>query len=164
MTVGPTRDSQEENEDTETDTAGIQIPTLTYAVTDVDADDTIRWTLEGADKDALKITKDPPVTAVVDAATSSGMLQFKKSPNFEKPIDADKDNVYMVTVVATDKKKLTAMRHVVITVTNADDEGKITFSSEQPKVRIDFTATLTDEDDGVKDVKWQWAAVTGDPE
>ena len=32
----------------------------------------------------------------------------------------------MVTVVATDAKKLTAMRDVVITVTNADDPGKIT--------------------------------------
>ena len=159
MSVGPTRDSQAENEDTDTGTVDvIDIPTLAYAVTDADADDTIRWTLEGADKDALKITEDATTTA---DATSSAMLQFKKSPNYEKPIDANKDNVYMVTVVATDKKKLTAMRDVVITVTNADDPGKITFSSEQPKVRIDFTATLTDEDGGEKDVKWIWAAVTG---
>ena len=48
--------------------------------------------------------------------------------------------------MAPDKKKLTAMRDVVITVTNADDPGVITFSSVQPKVGIDFTATLTDED------------------
>ena len=90
-------------------------------------------------------------------------LAFKKSPNYEKPIDANKDNVYMVTVVATDKKKLTDTRDVVITVTDDDDPGKITFSSEQPKVRIDFTATLTDEDGGVDDekVKWQWAVSTG---
>ena len=78
----------------------------------------------------------------------SAMVMFKKSPNFEKPADANMDNMYMVTVVATDKKKLTAMRDVVITVKNANDDGKITFSSEQPKVRIDFTATLTDEDGG----------------
>ena len=165
FTAGPTRDKQDENEDTNINTTDIvDIPTLAYAVTDVDAgdtNDTIRWTLEGADKDALKITKDTSVTPT-DAA-SSAMLQFKKSPNYEKPIDANKDNVYMVTVVATDKKKLTATRDVVITVTNADDNGVITFSSEQPKVRIDFTATLTDEDGGVDDekVKWQWAAVTG---
>ena len=39
MTVGPTRDSQKENEDTDPETAdgGIQIPTLTYTATDVDA-------------------------------------------------------------------------------------------------------------------------------
>ena len=147
MTVGPTRDSQEE----------IDIPTLAYAVTDVDADDTndtIRWTLEGNDKDALKITKDDPVRT---GAASSAMLQFKKSPNFEKPIDANMDNMYMVTVVATDKKKLTATRDVVITVTNADDPGKITFLSVQPRVRVPFVATLTDEDGVVGDIKWQWA-------
>ena len=62
----------------------------------------------------------------------------------------------MVTVVATDAKKLTAMRDVVITVKNVNDDGKITFSSVQPKVGIPFTATLTDEDGVVGDVKWQW--------
>ena len=159
MIVGPTRDSQDENEDTDLAT-GIQIPILAYAVTDVDAGDTIRWTLEGADKDALKITKD---TTATTGATSSAMVMFKKSPNFEKPTDADMDNMYMVTVVATDKKKLTAMRDVVITVKNADDDGKITFSSVQPKVGIPFTATLTDEDGVVAEtVKWQW--YNGDPD
>ena len=29
-------------------------------------------------------------------------LSFKNAPNFEKPADADMDNVYMVTVVVTD--------------------------------------------------------------
>ena len=159
MTVGPTRDSQEENEDTDDGTAGIQIPTLAYAVTDVDADDTIRWTLEGADKDALKITEDDPTE---EGADSSAMLQFKKSPNYEMPTDANMDNMYMVTVVATDAKKLTAMRDVVITVKNADDDGKITFSSVQPKVGIPFTATLFDEDGVVGDIKWQW--YDGDPD
>ena len=161
MTVGPTRDSQDENEDADNLTTGIQIPTLTYTATDVDATDTIQWSLSGDDLDALKIA--PADATDTDAADGvSATLAFKKSPNYEKPTDADKDNVYMVTVVATDKKKLTATRDVVITVTNADDDGVITFSSEQPKVRIDFTATLTDEDGGVDDekVKWQWAAVT----
>ena len=52
---------------------------------------------------------------------------------------------------------MTAMRDVMITVTNADEDGTITFSSVQPKVDISFMATLTD-DDGVvmESVKWQW--------
>ena len=160
MTVGPTRDSQAENEDADTDAEGRQIPILNYTATDVDVNDAIRWTLEGADKDAFKVTPGTADTDLTDGVTLTATLAFEKSPNFEKPIDANKDNVYMVTVVATDKKKLTATRDVVITVTNADDTGVITFSSEQPKVRIDFTASLTDEDGGVKDVKWQWAAST----
>ena len=159
FTVGPTRDKQKENEDTNTTNEDVDIPTLAYAVTDVDDDD-IEWSLMGADKDAFGIEKD---ATTLNDATSSAMVKFKKSPNYEKPTDTNMDNMYMVTVVATDKKKLTATRDVVITVTNADDPGKITFSSEQPKVRIDFTATLADEDGGVDDekVKWQWRMAEG---
>ena len=45
--------------------------------------------------------------------TNLGQLSFKNAPNFEKPADANMDNVYMVTVVVTDsgadgKNKLTA--------------------------------------------------------
>ena len=160
---GPTRDKQEENEDGDpTTTDVIDIPILTYRVTDVDADDAIKWTVEGDDKGAFKVTPsttDVDATPEPDDAATNGVtatLAFKKSSNYEKPIDADKDNVYMVTVVATDKKKLTATRDVVITVTNVNDLGTITFSSVQPKVGIPFMATLTDEDGVVGDVKWQW--------
>ena len=106
------------------------------------------WRLSGADAGDLKITRDEGV----------GVLTFKDAPNFESPADADMDNMYMVTVVATDSgtPKMTATRDVVITVTNADDMGTLTLSSVQPKVGIDFTATLSDPDGGVKDVKWQW--------
>ena len=157
MTVGPTRDSQEENEDTDAaDAEGIQIPILSYAVTDADNDDAdIKWSLMGADKDAFEIDKDG--TTPPTEATSSAMVMFKETPNYEDPTDANMDNMYMVTVVATDAKDLTAMRAVVIEVTNANDDGKITFSLVQPKARIDFTVALTDEDGGVTDVKWQWA-------
>ena len=61
-------------------------------------------------------------------AATVAQLTFKKAPNFEKPADANMDNVYMVTVVVTDPGmdtsrqlgvgKLTAMRDVAITVTN----------------------------------------------
>ena len=32
----------------------------------------------------------------------SDELKFKAAPDFEKPADADKDNVYEVTITATD--------------------------------------------------------------
>ena len=35
-----------------------------------------------------------------------GQLRFKASPNFESPTDANQDNSYKVTIVATDKKGL----------------------------------------------------------
>ena len=49
-----------------------------------------------------------------------GALAFKEAPNYEMPVDANRDNVYMVTVVVTDSKKVTAMRDVTITITNVE--------------------------------------------
>ena len=48
---------------------------------------TLRWTLEGADAARFALT--------------DTIVNFKSdfTPNFEKPGDADKDNVYEVTVV-----------------------------------------------------------------
>ena len=119
------------------------------------------WSVSGPDSALFDIMKSAP-----DAEDTVATLTFKKDPNFEKPADANMDNVYMVTVVVTDPGmkmdrrlgvgKLTAMRDVAITVTNANDPGEITLSSQQPKVGVDFTADLSDEDGVVGDVKWQW--------
>ena len=154
ITGGVTRSKQAENEDADESAGGIQLPPISiYLAVDMDADDTQAWSLTGPDAGELTIDAD-------------GQLTFKANPNFESPVDADMDNVYMVTVVATDAgtstdrsigvDKLTATRDVVITVTNADDGGTVTLSSVQPKVGIDLVATLTDEDGSVKDIKWQW--------
>ena len=49
------------------------------------------------------------------------------------------------------------MRDVTITITNVDEDGTVTLSSEQPKVGIALTATLEDPDGVVADsVKWTW--------
>ena len=51
--------------------------------------------------------------------TADGDLTFKKKPDYEKPTDADMDNVYEVTVQASDGK-LTGMLKVKVTVTNEE--------------------------------------------
>ena len=51
-----------------------------------------------------------------------GELKFKKKPDYEKPTDADMDNVYEVTVQASDGK-LTGMLKVKVTVTNENEDG-----------------------------------------
>ena len=151
---GVTRSEQDENQDGNDDATGIQPPEISqYVATDLDENDTATWSVSGPDAGDFNIS-------------TAGILSFKTNPNYEKPADADMDNAYMVTVVATDAgtstdrrigvDKLTATRDVVITVMNADDMGTITLSSVQPKVGIDLVATLADEDGGVKDVKWQW--------
>ena len=90
-----------------------------------------------------------------------GVLTFKEVPDFESPADADMDNMYMVTVVATDsgtpKMTATCGTWSLPSPTKMMMDGTLTLSSVQPKVGIDFTATLIrPEDNGVKDVKWQW--------
>ena len=57
-----------------------------------------------------------------DAAAFSldaqGAVTFKALPNFEAPKDAGKDNVYNITVVATDSDGQTDEMDVIVTVTN----------------------------------------------
>ena len=79
----------------------------TYTASDPDAASAI-WTLEGDDAGDFGIS-------------SRGELTFRSSPDYENPADADTNNTYMVTVKADDGT-YTAMRNVVVTVTNVDDE------------------------------------------
>ena len=125
----------------------------TYMVTDFDLPSVpVTWSLSGTDAGDFKISPD------------GGALTFEEAPNYEMPADSNGDNVYMVTVVATDvgvggNNKMTAERAVVITVMNVDEMGTVTLSSEQPKVGIELTATLEDPDGVVADsVKWTWHA------
>ena len=95
---------------------------------------------------------DPPWSlAGADAASSTSRhrqaaLTFKAdSPDYEKPGDANKDNVYEVTVVATDSWQ---HRHegVKVTVTNVEEDGTVTLSQLQPRVGVAVTASVTDPD------------------
>ena len=52
--------------------------------------------------------------------------------------------------------------NVTITVTNEEEPGTVTLSTNQPSARVKITATLTDPDGGVAGTIWQWAR-TSDP-
>ena len=109
------------------------------------------WELEGAD--ALKFT------------LVAGSLTFKGDddaadefrPNYEKPADADADNVYEVTVVVPVTGSVKpGMRSVKITVTDAEDIGTLKIAAREPQVGTSVSGTLTDEDGGLRDREWQW--------
>ena len=124
--------------------------TPTYMATDdeddqdTNADDVVLLPLSGADADVFSIDDE-------------GVLTFKAVPNFEAPKDAGKDNVYNITVVATDSDGQTDEMDVTVTVTNVEEDGTVTLSTLQPRVGTALTATLTDIDGAVSDVKWMWA-------
>ena len=88
-----------------------------------------------------------------------GELKFKAKPDYEKPTDANKDNVYEVTVQASDGKK-TGMLKVMVSVTNAEEGGVVTLDKITPVVGIPVMASLTDPDGGVSKLTWQWS-ITG---
>ena len=87
--------------------------------------------------------------------SSNGALVFRSTPDYETPMDANGDNVYMVTVTATEGEK-TATRHVTVTVINVNEPGEVTLSTTRPQVGTAITANLTDEDGMLSSVRWQW--------
>ncbi len=131
----------------------------TYMATDEDDGDDrpFTWSVGGADGSKFNIGNETDGTL--------GELKFKKKPNYEKPTDADTDNVYEVTVQASDGKK-TGMRKVMVSVTNAEEAGVVTLTQVQPVVGIPVTAMLEDPDGGISKLTWEWsingAATTSD--
>ena len=108
----------------------------------------LKWSLSGADSSKFNISNEDG---------TRGQLTFKASPDYETPASADRDNIYEVTVTATDSAGNTDSRDVTVRVTNENETGTVTLSSLQPEVGIDLTAKLTDPDDGITGLTWQWS-------
>jgi hypothetical protein len=136
------------------DSGDITSPLATYTAVDPDADaPDPTWTVGGADGSKFNIGN--------ESGGTPGQLKFKKKPDYEMPTDANMDNVYEVTVQASDGK-LTGMRKVKVTVENADEAGVVTLSKTQPRVGIAVTASLTDPDGSISSLTWQWSNNDGD--
>ena len=129
--------------------AALTVMVSTYAATDPEGGNV---TLSLSGDDAGKFMLGPDTEAGVNASQT---LAFKAMPDFEMPGDRNKDNIYEVTVVASDGT-LEAMRSVTVKVTDADEAGKVTLSTQDARTGAPITATLTDSDGGVTGVKWTW--------
>ena len=124
----------------------------TYTATDPEGTAIASWTLTGTDADAFTI--------------EGGVLRFAETPDYETPADVAgtspppavvDDNKYEITVQAMDSTGKTAMKEVMVEVTNVDEDGTVTLSARRPLVGIAFTAVLTDPDGNATNLKWQWA-------
>ena len=95
----------------------------------------VTWTRSGADADSFAISGD-------------GRLGFANDPNYEDPQDADADNVYQITVTATDSTTSASSElAVTITVTNVDETGRIAAISGAVQAGQTLTAgAVTDPD------------------
>ena len=112
---------------------------------------TLVWSLSGADSALFEID-------------TAGRLNFTSPPDYEEPGDANRNNVYEVTVQSTDTATNTGTLDVTVTVTNVEEDGEITLSNRQPEADVSITATLTDPDGSISGVTWQWQADNTDIE
>ena len=91
-----------------------------------------------------------------DFNTETGLLTFEAAPDFEKPADADKDNVYEVTITAADGNANMSTKDIKVTVTNAEEIGEVELTQPRPRVGLAITAEYSDPDSGLSSVEWQW--------
>ena len=80
-------------------------------------------------------------------------------PDFEKPGDANKDNVYEVTLVVTDSLGKMGTYPVTVKVINSTEDnkpGEVKILNQVPEVATALVAEFDDDDKPFRDLKWQW--------
>ena len=99
-----------------------------------------RWSTSGRDGGDFVISE-------------QGELRFRNSPDFERPADSDRDNVYEVTIRASDGRYTGTLEETqVVTVTNVNEEPVITtrsrteFTQRENTASVLYTYRATDPD------------------
>ena len=127
------------------------------------------WQLEGDDAGAFDLS----------GRFEPRYIQLKEAPDYENPTDLNKDNVYEVTLVATDTDPLgngagIGKVNVWLIVENDEEKGKVVFTAggETAYLNEMLVAEVQDPDDhggdlgepyeGVHIVNWQWSRSTND--
>ena len=105
----------------------------TYSADDPEGSAIASWSLAGADAGDFKI--------------EDGVLSFTKSPDYETPKgggqeDDDTDNIYMVTVQATDATKRVGTKQVTVEVMNVEEGGSMSLSAVQPQAGPASTSSM----------------------
>ena len=118
----------------ENDTATLH----TFRATDPEGSD-ITWSVSGDDGGHFAIYQ--------------GILTLKRIPNFENPVDDDRNNVYEVTVVARDDAFNSGTLDVTVTVTDQNEgpeilgQQSLSFTENQATDRVLAFYTATDPED-----------------
>ena len=97
------------------------------------------WSLDAASPDGGSFT-----------LSRTGTIAFKSAPDFESPLDTDRDNDYRLTVIATDDGLPTASSRKALTirVVNIDEPGTVALSALGPQVGVQLKAGLSDPGSG----------------
>lgn len=110
----------------------------------------VRWSLTGPDADDLVIGRD-------------GVLNFAAAPDREYPDDNNQDNVYEVTVEASDGINTTTLE-IKVTVTNLNEPPEVTGSAsiDREENLTDPLATYTASDAEQAPITWSLAGTDAD--
>ena len=127
-----------------------------YRRLDYDRVDSGRWSIGGLDGSHFEYS------TPIGEQDIGRRLHFKKTnlPDYEMPMDDNRDNVYEVTLIVQDNEGLRGMQKVRITVMNVDEKGKLVLSPEQPDTGTPVTATLMDPDGEEIITDWNWYSTT----
>ena len=94
----------------------------------------ISWTLEGTDREDFTFTTD---------SSGRGVLAFSAPPDFEAPVDSDRQNDYELTVIVTDEDNLFDRLTFTVTVTDIDEGPEIRRLGSPPgNVRENYDPSL----------------------
>ena len=131
----------------------------TYTASSPEDNGEVVWSLSGDDSGNFSID-DGVLRFHIDPISPNVFLQL---PDFEDPADADTDNIYSVTVAASDNAATptTVTKDVTVTVTNQEEPGTFTLSPTRPRVGTALNATLTDPDGSTSGVARTWERSTG---
>ena len=103
--------------------------------------ESITWDLSGTDRGDFEI--------------NNGTLTFADQPDYETPVDSNRDNIYQVTVEADDGTK-TSRSNFTINVGNIEEDGSVSLSSVQPQEGTQLLASASDLDKITSTVTWMW--------
>lgn len=113
------------------------------------------YTVTGSDPDtgaALTYALGGKDAGLFNINATSGVITFNASPDFDVPGDAGKNNVYDITVTASDGSLSSTAKAVAITVTNVNEAPSITSAATASFAENDtgtvYTAIGSDPDTG----------------
>ena len=156
----------DDDDDSYDGTPGMPLPTHddaglgaanVYTATDEDARGQIFWSLRG--DDAVQFVRSSTEFENLTGLTGPNepiAIRFASAPDYENPTDANKDSVYKVTLVARDSDGAEDSRDITVFVMNVNEAGDVSLSTNQPLIGEEITATVSDPDNHVTVVTWQW--------
>ena len=116
------------------------LPNAVYTATDPEGANVARWSVGGRDGGDFSITQ-------------GGTLYFRSPPDYERPADSNRDNIYEVSIQPSDGRN-TGSYPVTVTVTDVNEPPEIrrgsTTSFTQPENRTTrlYTFSATDPEQG----------------